>query len=132
MKFSFHSLNPFLPLFCNYHFHCSQFISRQAGVSKLDSVLLKLILLYNYLAGTTQETQPLYCWEGVFAAPLYSNGIYLIVTCLFVAAGMCLPSRCLEMNILTTLFRLSGIMSQYIFKRPLGRPRSRWDLREIG
>jgi hypothetical protein len=34
--------------------------------------------------------QRLYCWEGVFTAP--------IVACVFVPAGMCLPSRCLSMN----------------------------------
>jgi hypothetical protein len=46
-----------------------------------------------------QKTQPLYCWEGVFIAPLHSNGGYSIVACVFVAAGMCLPSRYLVMNI---------------------------------
>jgi hypothetical protein len=35
----------------------------------------------------------------VFTAPLRSNGSYLIVACVFVAAGICLPSRCLAMNI---------------------------------
>jgi hypothetical protein len=33
----------------------------------------------------------LYCC--IYSA-LHSNGIYLIVTCVFVVAGMCLPSRC--------------------------------------
>jgi hypothetical protein len=35
----------------------------------------------------------------VFTAPLHDNGIYLIVACVFFVAGMCLPSRCLAMNI---------------------------------
>jgi hypothetical protein len=35
----------------------------------------------------------------VFTAPLHNNGSYVIVVCVFVAAGMCLPSRCLWMNV---------------------------------
>jgi hypothetical protein len=46
-----------------------------------------------------QKTQPLYCWEGVFTMPLHKNESYLIVDCVFVAAGMCLPSRYLAMNV---------------------------------
>jgi hypothetical protein len=41
----------------------------------------------------------LYCWEGVFTLPLHSNGSYSIVACVFVVAGMCLPSRYLAMNV---------------------------------
>jgi hypothetical protein len=37
--------------------------------------------------------------EGGFTAPLHSNGSYSIVVCLFVSAGMCLPSRCLAKNV---------------------------------
>jgi hypothetical protein len=33
----------------------------------------------NYSARTTQKTQRLYCWEGVFAAPLHGNGSYSTV-----------------------------------------------------
>jgi hypothetical protein len=40
-----------------------------------------------------------YCWWGVFTARMHSNGSYSIVTCVFVEAGMCLPSRCLAMNV---------------------------------
>jgi hypothetical protein len=32
----------------------------------------------------------------MFTAPLHSNGSYSIAACLFVAAGIYLPSRCLE------------------------------------
>jgi hypothetical protein len=35
----------------------------------------------------------------MFAAPLHSNGNYSIVGCVFVAPEMCLPSRCLAMNV---------------------------------
>jgi hypothetical protein len=100
MKPCFHSLIPFLPLFCNCQFNSStpKLISRQAGVSKLDSVLLNWTLLYNHLAWTMQKTQPLNCWEGVFIALLHSNSSYSIVSCVLFVAGICLPSRCLPIN----------------------------------
>jgi hypothetical protein len=75
------------------------FISWQAGVSKLDSILLNWILLYNDVARATQKTQDFYCYEGVFTAPLHSNGSYSIAASVFVVAGMCLSSRCLVMYI---------------------------------
>jgi hypothetical protein len=56
-------------------------------------------LLYNYFAWITQKTQHLCCCEGVFTEPLRSNGSYLIVACVFVAEGICLPSRYLAMNV---------------------------------
>jgi hypothetical protein len=46
----------------------------------------------------------LYCWEEVFTAPLHSNEIYSIFACVFVAAGICLPSCCLETGCITPLF----------------------------
>jgi hypothetical protein len=46
-----------------------------------------------------QRKHSFYCWEGVLTAPLHSNGSYAIVACVFVAAGLCLQSRCLAMNI---------------------------------
>jgi hypothetical protein len=73
-------------------------MSRQAGVSKLDPTLLDWTFLCNHFARTTQKTQPLYCSEGVFTAPLHSNGSYSIVACLFVAAIMSLQNRCLAMD----------------------------------
>jgi hypothetical protein len=79
--------------------------------------LLNWTSLYNHIAWATQKTQPLYCWEGVSTASLHSNGSYSIVACVFVAAGMCftesLPSN--GHLILTSLFRLSGVMSQYLY-----------------
>jgi hypothetical protein len=41
-----------------------------------------------------QKTQTLCCWEGVYSAVSYS-----IAVCVYVAAGMCLPSRCLAVNV---------------------------------
>jgi hypothetical protein len=35
----------------------------------------------------------------VFTTPLHNNESYLIVACAFVAAEMCLPSRCLAMDV---------------------------------
>jgi hypothetical protein len=70
--------------------------------SQLDSsrlLILNWSLLYNHFAWTTQKTQLLYCSEGMFTAPLHNNGSYLIVACVFFAAGMCLLSRCLAMNV---------------------------------
>jgi hypothetical protein len=45
----------------------------------------------------------LYCCEGVFTAPLHNNGSYSIVAFIFVATGICLPSRCLAMFIHVTV-----------------------------
>jgi hypothetical protein len=73
--------------------------------TRLDSIRLYAApasfttLVYNRFTRTTQKTHPLYCWEGVFTAPFHSNGSWSVVTCVFVAAGMCLPSRCLEINV---------------------------------
>jgi hypothetical protein len=103
MKTSFHSLIPFLPLFCSCQLNSIHVLP--GWRPKLDSILLNWILLYNNLARTTQKTQPLYCWEGVFTAPLHSDGSYSIISYVFVAAGMCLPSRCLAMNTIPTFGR---------------------------
>jgi hypothetical protein len=59
-----------------------------ASKRELSLTLLNWILLYNHFVLAKQKTQPLYCWKGVFTAPLQSNGSYSIVACLFVAAGM--------------------------------------------
>jgi hypothetical protein len=47
---------------------------------------------------TNRKLRFIYCCEGVFTAPLHNNGSYSIV-CVFVAAGTCLPTRCLAMNV---------------------------------
>jgi hypothetical protein len=53
----------------------------------------------NHYARTMQKTQYLCCWEVMFLAPLNSNGSYYIVACVFIATGICLPRRCLTMNV---------------------------------
>jgi hypothetical protein len=105
MKSSLHSLIPFLPLFCNCQLQrldSKQFLCSQAHILadwplETRLTLFNWTLLYNHFAQTTQKTQLLSCWEGVFTAPLHSNRSYSIVACAFVASGMCLPSRCLAM-----------------------------------
>jgi hypothetical protein len=84
-----------------FNFSAPQLISYQACVSKLGSSLndLNWPLHYNHFARTTQKTQPLLCWEGVLTSPLHSNLSYSIFACVFVVARMCLPSRCLAMNV---------------------------------
>jgi hypothetical protein len=99
---SFHSLITFLPLLCNCQFRrldSIQFLCFQGHILAGWRLETQVILLYNHFSRTSQKIQPLYCWEGVFTPPLHSNGIYCIVAFVFVAAGMCLPSRCLAMNI---------------------------------
>jgi hypothetical protein len=101
VKSSFHRLIPFLPFLLSHLRLLTLSIPSPAvpkhilwlaGISKLDSVLLNWTLLYNHFARTTQKTQPLSCWEGLFTVPLHSNGSYLIVACVFIAMGMCFIS----------------------------------------
>jgi hypothetical protein len=103
MKSSLHSIIPFLPLFCNCQLSLNssdpKLVSWQAGVSKMELTLLNWALLSNHFAWTTQKTQPLYCWGGVFTAPLRNNGSYSIADFVFVAAGISLPSRCVAINV---------------------------------
>jgi hypothetical protein len=40
----------------------------------------------------------------IFTAPLHSNGTYPSFACVFVAVGMCLPSRYLAMGLRVTIF----------------------------
>jgi hypothetical protein len=99
MKFSLQSLIPFLPIF-SIEFNSSppKIISWQAGVSKLDSMLLlpvQELFFITTLHVPRSKKKPHYCWEGVFTAPLHNDGSCSIVACIFVAEGMCLPSRCL-------------------------------------
>jgi hypothetical protein len=41
----------------------------------------------------------LYCCEGVFTVPLHRHRSYSIATCVFIAAGMCLPCSCLAKDV---------------------------------
>jgi hypothetical protein len=107
MKYSLYSLIPFLPSFCSSQFqrlNSIQFLCSEAHILpgwhlETQLTLLNWTLLYNHFAWTTQKTQPLCCWEGMFIAPLHSNKSYSNVACVFLAAGMCLLSSCLAMDI---------------------------------
>jgi hypothetical protein len=78
MKSSFHSLIPFLLLFCcckfwrlgSVQFPCSKAHILSSWRLETRPTLLNWNLLYNRFALTTQKTQLLYCWEVVFRAPL--------------------------------------------------------------
>jgi hypothetical protein len=91
MKSSFYSLIRFLPLFCYrqvQRLDSIQFLCSQAHILAGWCLESRLTLLYNHFARNTQKTQPLSCWEGVFTAPMHSNGSYSIVACVLAAAGM--------------------------------------------
>jgi hypothetical protein len=81
----FHSLTPFLPLFCNCHFRrldsvqflCSQ--AGQAGISKLDSTETFFITtLYG-----PQRKHSFYCLRGVFTDRSPINGRPIIARVCF-------------------------------------------------
>jgi hypothetical protein len=141
MEFPFQSLIPFLTLFCDCQFwrlDSIQLLCSQAHILAGWRIETQLFIerpqlnssLYHF-AGTKQKTQPLYCWYGVFTAPLHSNGNYLIVACVFVVAGKCLPRSCLAMGVSSdftiqafgrhvTLLNISGrkLNQGYIFLNP--------------
>jgi hypothetical protein len=60
------------------------------------------VLLYNLEANIENTASSIV----VYTAPLHNNGSYLIVACVFVAAGMCLPSRSLVMILHVRIFCL--------------------------
>jgi hypothetical protein len=111
MNSSCHSLIPFLPLFCSCQFRrldSIQFLCSQTHIpagSRSETRLftslngLNWTLPYNNFERTTQKTQPLYYWEGVFTAPLHSNGSCSTVACIFVAPRICLQSCSLAMDV---------------------------------
>jgi hypothetical protein len=104
---SFHRPIHFLPLFCYCQLNSIPLFPRSYPDKLASRSWTRLYiatvnvrtLLYNHFARTIQKTQPSYCWEGAFTAPLHNNGSYSIVACVFVVAVMCLPSRCLAMNV---------------------------------
>jgi hypothetical protein len=129
MMSSFHSLTYFLPLFCNYQFwrlNSTQFNSipllpdsYPGRMASRNSTLILILwtLLHYYFAWTTQKTQRLYWCKGVFTAPLHNNGSFSIFACVFVAAGICLPSRCLTTNVYSNFTILAFGRHVTILKR---------------
>jgi hypothetical protein len=107
MKTYFHGLISFLQFFCNCQLSsipqlpssCPVRLASRNWTPFYTAAASVGNFLCNQFARTTQKTQPLYCWEGVLLPPLHTNVSYLIVACVFVAVGICLPSRCLTMNV---------------------------------
>jgi hypothetical protein len=72
MKFSYHSLIPFLPLFCNSQLRRLDSVQFQAHIPAGWPPEARLFtsccwtLLYNHFARTTQETQPLLLRRRVY------------------------------------------------------------------
>jgi hypothetical protein len=97
--------------------HCIQFLCSPAHIlagGGLEIQLTHSIVFVRFITprhGPRGKHSPLYCWEGVFTAPLHSNWSNSIVVCIFVGAGICLLSSWLAP--LISLFRLTGVMSQY-------------------
>jgi hypothetical protein len=101
MKFSFHSPIPFLPLFYNSRLSPAPLLpnsypGRQA--SRNWSRLYSTEAFFITTSHGSSRKHSFCCWEGLFTSPLHSNGSYSIVAWVFVAAGMCLPSRCLAIK----------------------------------
>jgi hypothetical protein len=136
MKSSLHSLIPFLQFLLSYSANCqlrrsdSNLLlssSYSGRLASRNSTQFDLTLLYNHFARATQKRLPLYCWKSVLTALLHSNGIFSIVACVFVAARMCLPSRCLAIYVysdftipafgrhVTILSKLIDVLEKYFF-----------------
>jgi hypothetical protein len=98
-NFSLSILQLLIPTTRSIQFLCSQAHILAGWHPETRLTLLNRNLLYNHFTRTTQKTQPLSCWEGVFTAPLHNNGSYSTIACVFVVARICLPNRCLPMNV---------------------------------
>jgi hypothetical protein len=98
MKPCFRRGIPFLPLFCHCRLNSIPLLP-SSYPGRLTSRNLTHYSQLNQSARTTQKIQTLFYYEGVFTVPLHSNGSYLIVVCLLVAVEMCLPCRCLALNV---------------------------------
>jgi hypothetical protein len=89
MKSSFHSLIPFLPLFCSCQFRrldSIQFLCSKAHISagwRLETRLFCTIYAAEYFFITTlhgpRRKCSLCCWGDVFADPLPNNGRSIVV-----------------------------------------------------
>jgi hypothetical protein len=95
MKCSLHSLITFLPLFCNCQLSSIPLLTISYSgrlASRNSTPFLSNWLVLNATLHGPRRKQPLYCWRGVFTAPLHRFGSYSTVACVFVAAGTCLES----------------------------------------
>jgi hypothetical protein len=94
MKSSFHSLIPFLPLFCNCQLHSVQFLSSQAHI----------------LAGWSVETRPV-STEIFFIATLHGPRRK---RSLFDIEKACLQRRCTAKEVIPLLFA-SLLPREYVY-----------------
>jgi hypothetical protein len=97
IKSSLHGLIPFLSFLLNHP---------RLPSPEFDPILILATSDPRYAASMRSDRKYrfLYCCEGVFRTPLHSNGSYSIAACVFVDAGICVPSRCLAMCIHVTIF----------------------------
>jgi hypothetical protein len=109
MKYSFHSLIPFLPLFYNCQFRrldLIQFLRSQAHILAgwRPETRPWSILLNNYLLPlcTDHAENSIYYEEVMFTDPLSSDRRPVVAA--LAPAGMCLPSRCLAMVLYATIY----------------------------
>jgi hypothetical protein len=102
VKSSWHGLIPFLPFLLSH---------LRLPSPELDPILILAAWGHRYIASRrTDRKHRFLCCKGMSTASFHSNGSYSIVACIFVVAGMCLPSRCLAMDIhVTVLWCMSGV-----------------------
>jgi hypothetical protein len=101
-----HRIISFLPLFCNCQFNSNQFLGSPAHTLagwhlevRLHSMLLLPASVHFFITTLHGPRRKQSFFKGVFTAPLHGNGIYSIIACVFFAVGMCVPSRCLRMDV---------------------------------
>jgi hypothetical protein len=115
MTTSLHRLIPSLPLFCSCQFRrldSIQFLCSQAHILagwrlEIRLSLTRLLLLYtaeNFFITTLHgqcRKHCLYCWRGVFTAPLPSNRHPIVAS---VGSRDIVPNCCLVMGLYVTIF----------------------------
>jgi hypothetical protein len=101
-KSSIHSLIPLLTLFCNCQLSSIPLLSgsypcRLASRNSTHFFSTELFFITTLHGPRRKHSH--FIFKGVVITPLHSNGSYSIVACVFVAAGICLPSRSLAMDV---------------------------------
>jgi hypothetical protein len=101
----FHSLIPFLPLFCNCEFwrlDSIQFLCSQAGrlASRNSTPFFSTeIFFITTFQGPHRKVSFSIVGKACLQRRCIATKVYSIVACVFVVAGICLPSCCLAMNV---------------------------------
>jgi hypothetical protein len=78
--------------------------SRGGSIEKIS--VAQQWIYANYIENTSSSI--------VFTAPLHRNGSYPSDVCVFVVAGMCLPSSGLEMGLYVTIVNLGELLNEQI------------------